>query len=166
MNNDPSVHRGQGHLRRRGTAFCHYTSSPCLPRPAHPLVPLRKNRFSVWSEKEAANLSVFRRYLLYLLKCPSLSSSPLCFSHSRSFTFTVQCTFLFLFLENSLKRGETRPLGCRTASPLLQVSPPIPSFTVFLSHFVTLLPDLSHFRFFFFFLKSPAVSLCLSPIFL
>lgn len=52
------------------------------------------------------------------------------------------------FLREFSKARETRPLGCRTAPPLLQVSPPIPSFTVFLSHFVTLLPDLSHFLFF------------------
>lgn len=75
-------------------------------------------------------------------KHPSLSSSPLCFSHSCSFTFTVQCSLLFAFLENSLKWGETRPLGCSTASPLLQVSPLFQFPLSLLSFSPTLSPSL------------------------
>lgn len=77
-------------------------------------------------------------------KYPSLSSSRFCFSHSCSFTFTVQCTLLSLpFLREFSKVRETRPLGCSAASPLLQVSP-LFQFPLFLFVSVTLPPALSH----------------------
>lgn len=113
MNNDPSAHRGHGHRWRRREvqrfAITTRLSSSSV---------LRLSHFS-FSRKGSRELCVFRCYLLSLLNDPPL--------HATSSLFVtllliyIHCTMhvsLPFLGEFSKARGETRPLGCATASPL------------------------------------------------
>lgn len=105
MNNDPSAHRGHGRRWRR-TELQRFAITTRLSSPSV----LRLSHLS-FSRKGRRELCVFRCYLLSLLNDPLsppptlAPPPPLYLSPSCSFTFTVQCTFLFPFLENSPKRG-------------------------------------------------------------